>query len=609
MQDVQNNPGVAMITLNPTFGPVGTPVTVTGNGFDPRSTVIITFDAISTTPAPVTPGSNGTFIATFTVPPSSLSGDHIVMASQVVDSRSVRVRQTFTVTTLPLNPTSNPVHTSPAFIQGSGIIDVGDVRFGGEARYVALRVRDSNTYLGSGLPYVKEGSYSRAMISVDTSIMPGSSGLNWLEIYDHFPASISVRNPFASSSGDADEFQPVTGTLGVWVNSGVALPDEEHSIVVRGVTSRFTYSRKQCTINFEGFDAATISRFRQSSDPRSIAGSVTSRLDAWFTHMDDGLDEPGPQNNLWFAGCWDWFQADSGTASRPLLDKTGYDLSTGYKIENYKATADGAIGYANAGTWGADAGIPAGEYVLSVYARGTAEFVVDLRLGGGDRPSIRKSQRINAGNAYQRVSVPFTNPPGGVGVPDVTIQASQIPKDATVNVGFAAIHRGRRPSSWTFPVDNPASPTQYTTQETRQSTYYAADTPPTGFGPPNLWHFNAGDVCWNTSRSPGPSGWTWNGSTWSTLGAEIPAKVLTDTSKIDSYSSTFHIETVSIATFTLPDHKVGKRLLFKNIGLQPATLKPAPANGTIDGKVSYTLQQYDFVELEDDGTDYWIIRK
>jgi hypothetical protein len=83
--------------------------------------------------------------------------------------------------------------------------------------------------------------------------------------------------------------------------------------------------------------------------------------------------------------------------------------------------------------------------------------------------------------------------------------------------------------------------------------------------------------------------------------------VLKDSSVIDSHSYTFHIETVNMVTFTLPSHKRGKRLLFKNIGLQPATLKPA--SGTIDGKTSYSLQQYDFVELEDDGTHYWIIRK
>ena len=269
--------------------------------------------------------------------------------------------------------------------------------------------------------------------------------------------------------------------------------------------------------------------------------------------------------------CW-MLGLDSGPQWWRELNPTGLvdlstvgpskdDLSTGYSIKTYAASVDDAYGYVNAGSWGAT--VPAGEYVFSVYARGTAEFVVDLALGG----NIRKSQRINAGNAYQRVSVPFTNQPGGVS--DLTIWARHVPVGATVNVGFPAIHRGRRPSKWTFPVDDPALPTQYTTLETRQSTYYAMDTPPAGS------HFNAGDICWNTSRGPGPSAWAWNGSTWLILGSSDPTKVLTDTSKIDSYSSTFHIETANIVTFTLPDHNIGKRFLFKNIGLQPATLKPA----------------------------------
>ena len=37
------------ISINPTSGPVGTSVTVTGNGFDPISTVAITFGGSSVT--------------------------------------------------------------------------------------------------------------------------------------------------------------------------------------------------------------------------------------------------------------------------------------------------------------------------------------------------------------------------------------------------------------------------------------------------------------------------------------------------------------------------------------------------------------------------------
>ena len=51
------------ISINPTSGPVGTSVTVTGNGFDPISTVAITFGGSSV--STVTPGSSGGFTATF----------------------------------------------------------------------------------------------------------------------------------------------------------------------------------------------------------------------------------------------------------------------------------------------------------------------------------------------------------------------------------------------------------------------------------------------------------------------------------------------------------------------------------------------------------------
>lgn len=81
--------------------------------------------------------------------------------------------------------------------------------------------------------------------------------------------------------------------------------------------------------------------------------------------------------------------------------------------------------------------------------------------------------------------------------------------------------------------------------------------------------------------------------------------VLNDSSIIDSHSYTFHIKTANMVTFTLPDHKIGKRFLFKNIGNATAIL--ISTKGTFDGMPTYTLPQYSFVELQDDGIDYWII--
>ena len=106
------------ISINPTSGPVGTSVTVTGNGFAPISTVAITFGGSNV--ATVTPTSNGGFTATFRVPLSSSIGDQTVKATQGSNSAS----KTFTVTSLVtptifLDPTSGPVGTS-ADIAGAG---------------------------------------------------------------------------------------------------------------------------------------------------------------------------------------------------------------------------------------------------------------------------------------------------------------------------------------------------------------------------------------------------------------------------------------------------------------------------------------------------------
>ena len=99
------------ISINPTSGPVGTLVTVTGNGFDPISTVAITFGGSSV--STVNPTSNGGFTVTFNVPLSSLIGDQTVKATQGSKSAS----KTFKVTALVnpsiiLDPQSGPVGAS-----------------------------------------------------------------------------------------------------------------------------------------------------------------------------------------------------------------------------------------------------------------------------------------------------------------------------------------------------------------------------------------------------------------------------------------------------------------------------------------------------------------
>ena len=124
-----------VITINPTSGPSASLVTVTGNGFNPSSPVVISFQG--DTRVTVTWPSNGAFSTTFNVPSTSSNGDHIVRASQGSNSASKTFKvtdlvnpkatqgsnsssKTFTDTssvapTITLNSTSEPVGTSVNF--------------------------------------------------------------------------------------------------------------------------------------------------------------------------------------------------------------------------------------------------------------------------------------------------------------------------------------------------------------------------------------------------------------------------------------------------------------------------------------------------------------
>jgi hypothetical protein len=128
-----------VITINPTLGPSASLVTVTGNGFDPSSPVVISFQG--DTRVTVTWPSNGAFSTTFNVPSTSSNGDHIVKASQGSNSASKTFKvadlvnpkatqgsnsssKTFTDTssaapTITLNSTSEPVGAS-VNITGAG---------------------------------------------------------------------------------------------------------------------------------------------------------------------------------------------------------------------------------------------------------------------------------------------------------------------------------------------------------------------------------------------------------------------------------------------------------------------------------------------------------
>src|SRR2546428_109833 len=114
---------IATISLNPSSGPAGTTVTVTGTNFSPNSAIIaVTYDgtSVTTNPAIIQTDSSGGFSATFAVPSPSNPGSHTVNAT---DASSNSASTPFTVTTpsISLSPSSGPAGTT-VNISGSNFV-------------------------------------------------------------------------------------------------------------------------------------------------------------------------------------------------------------------------------------------------------------------------------------------------------------------------------------------------------------------------------------------------------------------------------------------------------------------------------------------------------
>src|SRR2546428_4794777 len=93
---------IATISLNPTSGPAGTTVTVTGKNFASNSGITISYDGSAiTTPTTITTDSTGGFTGSITIPSSSGAGPHTVKAT---DASNHPASAQFTVMTTPVAP-------------------------------------------------------------------------------------------------------------------------------------------------------------------------------------------------------------------------------------------------------------------------------------------------------------------------------------------------------------------------------------------------------------------------------------------------------------------------------------------------------------------------
>jgi hypothetical protein len=171
-------PTIAVVTLSPSSGNVGTTVTISGTGFTANATishsggVVFAGTAVSIGSSNIRVASNGTWSATFTVPNAS-SGAEGVTAT---DSSSVSATATFTVTAnLTVSTSSGGVGTSVT-VSGTGYTGGGlinhstGVTFNGTAVSIgSSNASISSTGTWSATFTVPNSSYGSKVVSATDS--------------------------------------------------------------------------------------------------------------------------------------------------------------------------------------------------------------------------------------------------------------------------------------------------------------------------------------------------------------------------------------------------------------------------------------------------------
>lgn len=133
------------IAISPSSGSIGTPLTVSGTGFDSNSAVIIKLDGLDVTPTP-SPQTNefGSFSASFPVPPA-LEGEHTIAAS---DEALNMASGTFTLLgiTISTDPASGRVGTLVA-VSGKQATPSGTVIISWDTTEIAtVTAEEDGTY-------------------------------------------------------------------------------------------------------------------------------------------------------------------------------------------------------------------------------------------------------------------------------------------------------------------------------------------------------------------------------------------------------------------------------------------------------------------------------
>src|SRR5256712_7531928 len=256
----------AAISLNPTSGPTGTTVNISGSNFAANSGITISYDnaGIATTPTTITTTSTGSFTGSITIPSSSIAGSHTVKAT---DASANSASAQFTVTTTPvpaisLNPTSGPTGTT-------------------------VNISGSNFAANSGITI----SYDNAGIATTpTTITTTSTGSFTGSIT--IPSSSAagthtVKATDASANSASASFTVTTGTITPTISLNPSSGPVGTTVTVSG--SGFA-SNSGISITYGGTAITTNPTTITTDSTGSFAGSITVTPSSLGTHTVKATD-------------------------------------------------------------------------------------------------------------------------------------------------------------------------------------------------------------------------------------------------------------------------------------------------------------------------------
>lgn len=353
---------------------------------------------------------------------------------------------------------------------------------------------------------------------------PSVIGVNWLEIYDHWPAELVIE-------GNTD--LPLDASLGIMVESGVSLTE------ILQAHQTLQVVRTGQLLSLRGW------RVRQCDDADFDDETAGADITELFTHRwEEPFErkhvESAQQDNIFLPDKYNATQLESASAGTG----TTTDTSTGYVLQQWIAdSADdefsfrtqdcGALGWA------------AGVYTFSCYVKFTKSTVLALgyQLAGGAGTNVA-NRRVPGSPNWQRVEFPFYYPGGAVSIKFVGASA-KLSAGTVSGSGLFMVNPGAKAAPYRFPKNSttaiadtavpsdPADPNGEIASWLRTGNVgrWRAAVPTTGI-------YLRGEIFWNISPSAaGPIGWvcTVGGEpgTWvrfGVIGADAPDMAVKDVS-------------------------------------------------------------------------------